>query len=70
MRLEEALARLEQQIDRALVSGLTEFSVVHGLGEGVLQRGIHDFLKNSPQVKDYHFSAPEQGGFGRTVVRL
>jgi DNA mismatch repair protein MutS2 len=70
MRLEEALARLEQQIDRALVSGLTEFSIVHGLGEGVLQRGIHDFLKNSPQVKDYHFSAPEQGGFGRTVVRL
>jgi DNA mismatch repair protein MutS2 len=70
MRLEEALKQVEQQIDRALLSGMAEFSIVHGMGEGVLQRGIHEYLKSSSQVKDYHFSTPEQGGFGRTVVRL
>ena len=70
LRLEEALARLEQQIDRALAVGLAEFSVIHGLGEGILQRGIHRFLKDSRNVKDYYFSAPQEGGFGRTIVKL
>jgi DNA mismatch repair protein MutS2 len=70
MRLEEALKQVEQQIDRALVSGMGEFSIVHGMGEGILQRGIHEYLKGNPHVKDYFFSTPEQGGFGRTVVRL
>ena len=70
MRLEEALRQVDQQIDRALVSGMSEFSIVHGMGEGILQRGIHDYLKTNRHVKDYFFSTPEQGGFGRTVVRL
>jgi len=69
-RLEEALKQVEQQIDRAVLSGMSEFSIVHGMGEGVLQRGIHEYLRSSSQVKDYFFSTPEQGGFGRTVVRL
>jgi DNA mismatch repair protein MutS2 len=70
LRLEEALRRLEQQLDHAVVRGLPEFSVVHGLGEGILQRGIHDYLRGSPLVKDYFFATPEEGGFGKTVVRL
>jgi DNA mismatch repair protein MutS2 len=70
LRLEEALRRLEQQLDRALASGLTEFSVIHGLGQGILQRGIHRFLKENRNVKDYYFSTPQEGGFGRTIVKL
>jgi len=70
LRLEEALRQVEQQIDKALLGGLTEFSIVHGMGEGVLRRGIHEFLKRCAPVKEYFFSTPEQGGFGRTVVRL
>jgi DNA mismatch repair protein MutS2 len=70
LRLEEALRRLEQQLDHAVVRGLSEFSVVHGLGEGILQRGIHRYLRGSALVKDYHFATPEEGGFGKTVVRL
>jgi DNA mismatch repair protein MutS2 len=70
LRLDQALKQLESQIDRALLSGLSEFSIVHGKGEGILQKGVHEFLKKSKHVKDYFFSAPQQGGFGRTVVRL
>jgi DNA mismatch repair protein MutS2 len=70
LRLEEALHRLEKQLDQAIVSGLAEFSVVHGLGEGVLQRGIHRFLKDNRNVKDYYFSTPQEGGFGKTIVKL
>jgi DNA mismatch repair protein MutS2 len=70
MRLEEALDALRRQIDAAVLSGLRKFSVVHGKGDGILQKGVHDFLKKEPAVADYFFSRPELGGFGRTEVVL
>ena len=69
-RLEEALEQLRRQIDAALLAGLKTFSVVHGKGEGILQRGVHEYLKKDPAVADYYFSRPELGGFGRTEVVL
>ncbi|MDR2028882.1 MAG: Smr/MutS family protein [Treponema sp.] len=70
MRLPDALDALERQLDAAALAGLREFSVVHGKGDGILQKGVHDFLKKQPLVADYYFSRPELGGFGRTEVLL
>jgi DNA mismatch repair protein MutS2 len=70
MRLEEALAALRRQTDAAVLSGLKTFSVVHGKGDGILQKGVHDYLRNESAVADYYFSRPELGGFGRTEVVL
>ena len=70
MRLEEATESLRRQIEAASLSGLKTFSVIHGKGSGVLQKGIHDYLKKDPAVEDYYFSRPELGGFGRTEVVL
>jgi DNA mismatch repair protein MutS2 len=70
MRFEEALDVLQRQIDAAVLSGLRDFSVIHGKGSGVLQQGVHHFLKNEPRVADFHFSRPEMGGSGRTEVTL
>jgi DNA mismatch repair protein MutS2 len=69
-RLQEALDAVERQVDAAGLQGLQLFSIVHGTGEGILGRGIHDWLKRSPVVDDYHFARPEEGGYGKTVVRL
>ena len=70
MRLGEALEALGRQIDAAAIGGLGQFAVVHGKGDGILCKGVHDFLKNDIRVADYHFSRPELGGFGRTEVVL
>jgi len=70
MRLEEAKDALRRQIEAASLSGLKNFAVVHGKGSGILQKGIHDYLKKEPAVADYYFSRPETGGFGRTEVVL
>ena len=70
MRLEEAIEALRCQIEAASLGGLKNFSVVHGKGSGILQKGIHDYLKNDPAVADYYFSRHELGGFGRTEVVL
>jgi DNA mismatch repair protein MutS2 len=70
MRLEEALEALRRQIDAAVLTGLHGFAVIHGKGDGILQKGVHDYLKNDGAVADYYFSRPEMGGFGRTEVVL
>jgi DNA mismatch repair protein MutS2 len=69
-RLETALNSLKKQIDNALMSGLLEFNIIHGKGEGVLSTGIHKYLKKEYSVKDFYFAHPDDGGFGKTVVHL
>lgn len=69
-RLAEALAAVEKQIDGAALQGLGLFSIIHGTGEGVLGKGIQQYLKTNPAVEDYHFARPEEGGYGKTIVRL
>jgi DNA mismatch repair protein MutS2 len=70
MRAEEALIALRRQIDAAILSGMSAFSVVHGKGDGILQNAVHEYLKREKCVADFHFSRPELGGFGRTEVKL
>ncbi len=69
-RVEEAIRQLEKQIDSALIHGLREFSVVHGKGEGILRSAIHEHLRGLAAVEDFRFSAPEEGGYGKTIVTL
>ncbi|HWR11616.1 MAG TPA: Smr/MutS family protein [Rectinemataceae bacterium] len=69
-RLLEAIGAVERQIDAASLQGLSLFSIIHGTGEGILGKGIHDYLKSNPAIDDYHFARPEEGGYGKTIVRL
>lgn len=69
-RLETALASIEKQIDNALMSGLSEFNIIHGKGEGVLSHGVQNYLKNEYSVKKFYFAHPDDGGFGKTIVIL
>ncbi len=70
MRLAEAIEALSRQIDAASLAGLGTFSVIHGTGEGILAKGIHDWLKTQSSVADYYFARPEDGGFGKTWIHL
>ncbi|MDR2766912.1 MAG: Smr/MutS family protein [Treponema sp.] len=70
MRAGEAVDALRSQLDAALLTGLGAFAVIHGKGDGVLQRAVHEFLESHPAVADYHFARPELGGAGRTEVIL
>jgi len=69
-RLDEALERVKRQIDNAVLANLYEFEIIHGKGEGILQTGIQRLLQESPRVEDFYFSRPEQGGTGKTIVKL
>jgi len=69
-RLAEALKAVEDQLEAASLASLSLFSIIHGTGEGILGRGIHELLKSHPAVRDYYFARPEEGGFGKTVVHM
>lgn len=66
--LKEALSALDEEIEGCLVHGLSSFSVIHGYGDGILSRGIHEHLKGQRSVRDFYFANPEDGGMGKTYV--
>ena len=70
MREDEAVKALERQLDLASMKGLKEFSIVHGKGHGILQSAVHQTLAAYGAVSEYHFARPEDGGTGKTIVRL
>lgn len=67
-RLLEAVDALEKQLDAATMEGLTGFSIIHGMGEGVLQQGVKETLSRHQEIKEFHYARPEEGGFGKTIV--
>jgi len=69
-RLDEALDRVNRQLDNATLANLYEFEIIHGKGEGILQSGVQRLLQESAQVEEFYFSRPEQGGTGKTIVKL
>ncbi len=66
----EAMELLEKQMDNAIIHGIREFSVIHGKGEGIIRRAVHKYLEENKIVNDFYFARPEDGGFGKTIVRL
>lgn len=70
MTLDQALQSVSIQIEASLVHAVGGFSIIHGMGDGILARGIHDYLRTVPQVDTYYFARPEDGGYGKTYVEL
>lgn len=70
LTLEEALEKVQKQLEACLIHNFNTFSIIHGFGDGILQSGIQNFLKNQQQVKDYYFASPNDGGMGKTYVTL
>ncbi len=68
--LEEALDKVNLQLEAALVHGSKSFSIIHGLGDGILSHGIHTYLRSLSYVEKFYFALPEDGGHGKTYVEL
>lgn len=70
MRVDEALSQLEPFLNRALLSGLSEVVVIHGIGKGLLSRAVDEHLTAHPLVKEFRKGNQSEGGGGVTVVTL
>jgi DNA mismatch repair protein MutS2 len=67
---EEAIAKLEKFLDRAMLAGLNTLWVIHGKGTGALRKCVGEYLADFPGVKSYRLGAWNEGGDGVTVVEL
>lgn len=70
LRSEEAVERLDKFISDALLAGLDEVLIKHGIGTGKLAYAVKEFLKAHPSIKGFRDGAPNEGGFGSKIVKL
>ena len=68
--LDDAVMDVEKYIDDAFISGLEEVTVIHGRGEGILRKGLHDMFKRHKNIKSFRKGGYNEGGDGVTVVKL
>lgn len=70
MDRESALEEVSRFIDRAVLTGLSEVKIIHGLGTGVLAKAVREALARDPRVTSHRHGDPMEGGTGVTFVRL
>lgn len=69
-RVEEAISKIQEFIDEAIMFEVAQLRILHGKGHGILKQSIRDYLRSEPMVlscKDEHV---DFGGAGITVVNL
>lgn len=69
-RSEDALKKIENLVDTAIMLNHRELKILHGRGNGILRQNIRQYLKTIPQVKEFFDEDIRFGGDGITIVRL
>jgi DNA mismatch repair protein MutS2 len=70
MDVSDALAELDRGVDRAVLAGLSELRVIHGIGRGVLRPAVEKHLREHPQIAGQRPGEIGEGGRGVTTARL
>ena len=68
--VEEACFAIDKYLDTCALSGLNTVHIIHGKGTGTLRKGIHQYLKSNPHVKNFRIGTFGEGEMGVTVVEL
>lgn len=67
---QEAILNVDSFIDQALLSGISQLTIIHGKGTGVLRAAVQQHLKQHPSVKSYRLGVFGEGESGVTIVEL
>ncbi len=67
---EEALDNVDKYLDDCMMAGVSEVSIVHGKGTGVLRSAITQHLRRHPHVAEFRLGRYGEGESGVTVVTL
>jgi len=70
MRTEEALQKVQEFIDTALVIQFRHLRILHGKGNGILRHMIRQYLESTGAVKSATDEHVERGGAGITIIEL
>lgn len=70
LNTEEALREIDDYIDKVILQGYDTFTIIHGLGSGILRKNVAEYLKNNRYVASYRSGGQNEGGLGATVVEM
>jgi DNA mismatch repair protein MutS2 len=69
-RFVEAEPIVDRWIDESALAGASPLRLIHGKGTGLLGRGLQQYLRENPRVRDVRYGNAEEGGSGVTVFEL
>jgi len=69
-RGDEAIKELTIYLDKAIARNLQQVEIVHGKGEGILHKLVHEYLEKRDGVRSFDIAPMESGGSGCTIVDL
>ena len=70
LNTEEAIRKIENYMDKVILQGYDTFTIIHGLGSGILRKNIGEYLKNNRYVASYRTGGQNEGGMGATIVEM
>ena len=70
MRGDAAMKEIQRYIDNAVAAGKSDVQIIHGKGEGILKKLVHEYLDKRNEVEGYEMAPISQGGAGCTVVKF
>ncbi|MDD3741782.1 MAG: Smr/MutS family protein, partial [Bacteroidales bacterium] len=69
-RVEEALRKITDLVDEAIMLDFKELKILHGKGNGILRQHIRDYLRTIPRIDACYDEDIRFGGGGITIVKL
>ena len=70
MNAEEATSAADKYLDNAYLSGLSQVTLIHGKGTGILRSAIQGMLKKRPHIKSHRLGRFGEGEDGVTIVEF
>ena len=70
MTVSEAIQEVDLFIDQAVLGGLDEVKIIHGIGTGKLKEGIRNHLRGMKNVAEFRSGVYGEGEAGVTIVKL
>jgi DNA mismatch repair protein MutS2 len=67
---DEALESVDRFLDAAFLRGLSQVTIIHGKGKGILRERVQEALAGYSFVKGFRLGELGEGGVGVTVVEL
>lgn len=66
----EAEQNVDYYLDEASMGGLSEVTIIHGMGTGILKDTLWEMFRHHPHVKKYRIGEYGEGGKGVTMITL
>ena len=66
----DAVKALNQRLDQAGSSSLNKLEIIHGKGDGILKKLVHEELQKRKEVRSFDLAPWQEGGPGCTIAEL